>query len=273
MMARPMGTPPTERRAPTPGTDPLGALPSPELAGYPAADVVFAREAWPLRAAEELRSALIFRALARASARSPICAGWTARFSSAVHDELFHARLCASVGARLGAAPPSYDAGPVRARLAPLPEPTGRACALVLIEVAVGETISMAMFRAGRRAAREPLTRAALERILVDEVRHQRLGWSAIFDWWPALETGRREALQEEVRRALGAMEQQIAAPALRRLEKGMAFVPAYAELGVLAPEARVDAFYAAVERLVLPRLARLGLDGARAWQDRYRRV
>jgi hypothetical protein len=127
------------------------------------------------------------------------------------------------------------------------------------------------MFRAGRRAAREPLTRAALERILIDEVRHQRLGWSAIFAWWPTLEAPRREALQEEARHALGAMEQQMAAPALRRLEQGSAFLPAYAELGVLAPEARVDAFYAAVERLVLPRLGRLGLDGARAWRDRYR--
>ena len=65
-------------------------------------------------------------------------------------------------------------------------------------------------------------------------------------------------------------MEQQIAAPALRRLEANVAFDPRYAELGVLAPESRVDAFYAAVERLVIPRLTRLGLDGARAWRARY---
>ena len=223
-----------------------------------------------MRAAEELRSALIFRALAQASARSPMCAAWGARFLSAAHDEIFHARLCAAVGARLGAEVPRYNAGPVRARLAALAEPTTRACALTLIEVAVGETISLAMFRAGRRAAREPLTRAALERILIDEVRHQRLGWSAIFEWWPALDPQRREALQEEARRGLGAMEQQIAAPALRRLEAGIAFERAYGDLGVLAPEARVEAFYAAVERLVIPRLTRLGLDGGRAWHERY---
>ena len=69
---------------------------------------------------------------------------------------------------------------------------------------------------------------------------------------------------------ALGGMEQQIAAPALRRLEANVGFDPRYAELGVLAPESRVDAFYAAVERLVIPRLNRLGLDGARAWRDCY---
>jgi hypothetical protein len=213
----------------------------------------------------------VFRALAQAARRSPLCAGWAERFLAAVHDEIFHARLCAATGARLAAAPPRYDARPVRARLVPLADATRRACALALIEVAVGETISLAMFRAGRRAAREPLTRAALERILIDEVRHQRLGWTAITEWWPALDEPARLALQEEARAGLGAMEQQIAAPALQWLKAGRPFDPAYAELGVLHPEARVEAFYAAVERLVVPRLTRLGLDGARAWGDRYR--
>jgi hypothetical protein len=59
--------------------------------------------------------------------------------------------------------------------------------------------------------------------------------------------------------------------PALRWLEEGRPFDPAYAALGVLHPEARVEAFYTAVERLVVPRLTRLGLDGARAWSERYR--
>jgi hypothetical protein len=241
----------------------LRAVPAPRLEPYTPAQVAFARDAWPLRAAEELRSALIFRALAQASGRSPICAAWREQFVAAAHDEVFHAKLCAEIGARWGAPP-------VRARLAPLADPIHRASALALVEVAIGETISLALFRAGRRAAREPLARAGLERILVDEVRHQRLGWAAVTAWWPALDPSQREALQEQARMALGGMEQQIAAPALRRLEANVGFDPRYAELGVLAPESRVDAFYAAVERLVIPRLTRLGLDGAGAWRDRY---
>jgi hypothetical protein len=245
-------------------------LPAPDTRAYPPNDVAFAIAAWPMRAAEELRSALIFRSLAHASARAMVTASWTQRFLAAAHDEIAHARLCAAVGARLGAAPPCWDARPVHARLEPMPAPLFRAAALTLVEVAMGETISMAMFRAGRRAAREPLTRAALERILTDEVRHQRLGWSALAAWWPDLPDAIRQPLQEEARRALGAMEQKIAAPALRRLEAGVPFEPSYAALGVLAPEARVEAFYGAAERLVLPRLSRLGLDGERAWRDRY---
>jgi hypothetical protein len=114
-----------------------------------------------------------------------------------------------------------------------MPKPLFRASALTLVEVAMGETISMAMFRAGRRATQEHLSRAALERILTDEVRHQRLGWSALTAWWPDLPEEIRPGLQEEARMALGAMEQQMAAPALRHLDANVPFTPAYSALGV----------------------------------------
>ncbi len=246
-------------------------LPAPELTAYSAAQRAFAVAAWPLRAAEELRSALIYRALVAASRAAGLPAPWPARFAEVVRGEVRHARLCATVGARLGAARPPYDAGPVRARLAPLVDPITRTGALLCAEVAIGETISMTLFRAGRRSATEPLARAALESILRDEVRHQRLGWDGLAVLWPLLAPARRDALQREATSALAASEQQIAAPVLRRLEAGEPFDPAYAELGVLAPETRVEAFYAAIEQLVVPHLDRIGLDGGRAWADRYR--
>jgi hypothetical protein len=246
-------------------------LPGPELGGYAPAQVGFAAAAWPLRAAEELRSALVFRALAAASRVAGLPERWTGRFAAALHDEVAHARLCAAVGARLGAAPPRYDPGPVRARLGGLPDPLSRALSLLLVEVAIGETISLALFRAGRRAAVEPLTRAALEIIARDEARHQRLGWDALRALWPALLRPQRALLEREATHGLGAMEQQIALPALRWLQAGKPFDPVHAALGVLAPEARVHAFYGAVEELVLPRLDALGLDGAALWRGRYR--
>ena len=140
-------------------------LPAAVLAPYTDAQVGFARAAWPMRAAEELRSALIFRALARAARAARMVEPWPSRFGATVRDELRHARLCATVGARLGAAAPRYDARPVRARLAGLPDPYLRAASLLLVEVAMGETISMYMFRAGRRSAIEPLTRSALSAV------------------------------------------------------------------------------------------------------------
>jgi hypothetical protein len=246
-------------------------LPPPALAPYGDAQVRFAAAAWPMRAAQELRSALIFRALARAARVARLVEPWPTRFDAAVRDELRHARLCATVGALLGAAEPAYDVRPVRARLARLSDTHMRVAALLLVEVAIGETISMYMFRAGRRAATEPLTRTALGAILGDEVRHQRLGWTGFADLWPMLTESRRTAAQREATLGLAGCEQQIALPAIRWLEKRQPFDPAYAALGVLDPEARVEAFYLAVERLVVPRLTRVGLDGALAWKNRYR--
>jgi hypothetical protein len=245
-------------------------LPEPVLAPYTSAQVSFAAAAWPMRAAEELRSARIFRALARAADVAGMPDPWPARFAAAVRDEIRHARLCVTVGERLGTAEPQYDVRPVRARLAALPEPLLRAAALLLVEVAMGETISMFLFRAGRRSAKEPLTRAALSSIVADEARHQRLGWMGLDALWPMLDARLRERIQREAARGLAASEQQVARPAMAWLQKRRPFDPAYAALGVLNPEDRIEAFYWAVERFVLPRLTRLGIDGPLAWRTRY---
>jgi hypothetical protein len=252
---------------------PATELPAPSLAGYTAEAIAFARLAWPMRAAEELRSALVFRALSRAArvVGGPVWSGFSAALLRVVRDELRHARLCVAVGRALGAPAPAWDRAPLTARLATLPSPRRRAGALLLVEAAIGETVSSLLFRAGRRAAKEPLTRAALGSILADEVRHARLGWSALAALWPTLDGDERRALQREATTGLGGLERTVALPSLQRLERGAPFDPQLAALGVLAPEARVDAFYQAVERLVIPRLVGLGLDGEAAWRDRYR--
>jgi hypothetical protein len=250
----------------------MNDLPPADLSPYTAAQIELAVAAWPMRAAEELRSAMIFRALTRAAVTCVAPEPWPSRFASAMHDEVRHARLCATVGTRLGASAPRYDAKPVKQRLAKLVEPRRRMLTLLLIEVAAGETISASLFRAGRRAAVEPLTRAALTSIVADETRHRDLGWAAARALLPTYADDReRNALLRDVAAGLASFEQTTARPALLRLQSGEPFDPAYGALGVLAPEARVDAFYTAVEQLVVPRLEELGLDGARAWRDRYR--
>lgn len=256
----------------TPGMEAMGTtdLPGAILAPYSDAQVRFAIEAWPMRAAEELRSARIFRALSRAARVAGLCEPWPTRFAAAMRDEVRHARLCVTVGTRLGALAPRYDVRPVRARLAGLPNPLMRTAALLLVEVAMGETISMYLFRACRRATVEPLTRAALGAILFDEVRHQRLGWTGLAALWPSLSEPLRAQLQREAARGLAGCERQTARPAMLWLQKRQPFDPVYAALGVLHPESRVEAFYTAVERLVVPRLTRLGLDGSLAWRNRY---
>jgi hypothetical protein len=247
-------------------------FPAPDLAPYTPAQIHFAIEAWPMRAAQELRSARIFRALARAARASATPEPWPARFADAMRDEIRHARLCTAIGARLGATKPRHDASPVRARLAGLQDdPWSRTLALLLVEVAVGETISLCLFRTGRKASIEPLSRAVLGLITTDEARHARLGWTGLDALWPRLTEAQRADAQREAARGLASCEQQNARPAMAWLQQKRAFDPAYAALGVIDPAVRIETFYWAVERLVVPRLTRLGLDGARAWADRYR--
>jgi hypothetical protein len=233
------------------------------LTAFSSEVVAFAARSWPLRAAEELRSALIYRALAAASAS--VLPAFAARFAAVVREEVGHARLCATIGARLGATAPRYAAGPVQARLAALRDPRERVIALVVAEVAIGETISMAMFRQSRRVTTEPLSLAAVERIVADETRHQQLGWEALDALGPSASVARHAS------EALAASERQIAVPALRFLEDGRPFESSWAALGVIPPAQRVEAFYAVVEQVVIPRLSRLGIDGRRAWDQRYR--
>ncbi|HEY1690936.1 MAG TPA: hypothetical protein VGG39_02170 [Polyangiaceae bacterium] len=111
----------------------------------------------------------------------------------------------------------------------------------------------------GSRAATEPRTRAVLGAIARDEARHQRLGWSALVAVGPLLPVSVEASLEREAARGLAASERTIAVPAMRWLEEKRPFDPAWAALGVLAPDARVEAFYRAVERMVLPRLTAIG--------------
>jgi hypothetical protein len=243
----------------------------PELGAYTAAQREIAVAAWPMRAAEELRSALIFRAI-RQSARAvggERARAWDRVFARTVGDELRHARICAVAGTRLAARRPVYDLTRVRERLRALPEPRLRLVSLLLVEAALGETVSTALFRAGARLAKEPLTRATLGAIVRDEVGHARLGWRALAAF---LDDDLRGPLTAEARRGLAGLEQDVALPSLRRLEAGEPFDPALAELGVLPPEVRVEALYFTVERSLIPRLDALGLDGTGGWRDRWRR-
>jgi hypothetical protein len=247
-------------------------LPSTDVSGFPAEQVLFAAAAWPLRAAEEARSEAVFREIGRVAVAERVDPVFQARIDQAADDERFHAELCVEVGAELGAPSPRYDATPVERRLAALPSGLPRLLALLTVEVAVGETLSCALFKEGMQRAKEPLTRAALSAILRDEAKHAQLGWNLIEALAPRLDGRDRAFLQEEVRLQLGALEQVHAVPALRSLEQGLDFDSALESLGVLHPEVRVAAFYEALERRVLPRLEALGLEGHGGWQRRYAR-
>ncbi|HVK76303.1 MAG TPA: ferritin-like domain-containing protein [Kofleriaceae bacterium] len=101
-----------------------------------------------------------------------------------VHDELTHSQLSAEVYAEAGgSAPPAIDraslALPRRPEL-PLEHDVLRAAIQVFC---LNETVAVPLFAHLRDATTVPSARAALDRILVDEVRHRDFGWACL-DWF-----------------------------------------------------------------------------------------
>jgi hypothetical protein len=247
-------------------------LSDPDRAAYTEAQVALARRAWPMKAAQELRSATVFSELQRCALLLGLPLDMAMAFSRAAQDELAHAEICTRVGEQLGADGPSPEMRSVETRFAAHPDTRRRFLALLLAETAVGETLSCALFRSAVRFSREPLTRSALSLILADEALHARLGWKALSWVLDSRELVEVPFLRDEVRRHLQWIEQALVVPSLRRLEAKVPFDPALAELGVLDPAVRVDTIYRVLEVQVVPALDALGLDGSRSWRERYGR-
>ena len=149
--------------------------------GFARSDLRAAGEAWRGRAIQERRSTAVFATISSGLATLEVPLSVLAAVARIVADEVRHTALCRRLAAELGADVPDGDLGAAERRLRP-PQ-TGvqeSAVSLLLVEGALGETISAGMFAATRAGAREPRTRSALSLILRDEVRHARTCWEIL---------------------------------------------------------------------------------------------
>jgi hypothetical protein len=252
----------------------LGAhVPDPELSPFTAEQVQFAARAWTMKAEEEHHSAAIFADLLSLFVDTGIPLDLLGCIARVVEDELRHTELCLDLARRFRTEPPRARPLPRASHPTTPSERRARGVSIVLVEGAIGETISSALFNVGRHVANEPCSKAALGLILRDEVLHARLFWEALAVLRAEMTSEDLDALQREASRAFGIIENSSILPILQRLERGEPFDPAWAALGVLPPEERVEAFYGAIEKRVRPRLDRLGLDADAAWRDRYKSV
>lgn len=107
-----------------------------------------------------------------------------------VHDELDHAELSVEVCAEAGAdTPPAIRQADleIRGGQGPL---ESRILEATIEVFCLGETVAVPLFRELRRHTIVPVARRALDRILVDEVRHKQFGWDLLdylCDRFPAL--------------------------------------------------------------------------------------
>ncbi len=175
-----------------------------------------------------------------------------------IGDELLHARLSHEVSVEAGSTdPPALVADHLRLpRVSggPLRDDVCRACVRVFC---INETVAVPLFSAMRKSATVPVARAALDRILRDEVRHRDFGWT-LLDW--LIETGdgcERELAIEAAEYELGRRRTR-----LRSAPRG-----APAELsaddsawGLIATSRYREVLEETVARELQPRFADLGI-------------
>jgi hypothetical protein len=109
-----------------------------------------------------------------------------------IDDELVHAEMAFAVLSEAGGGKVELGGA-----LGHEPEPglslLANACALGARVFCLGETVAVRLFARLRAGATVPVARAALDRVLADEVRHRDFGW-LLLEWlaqqpqWPELQ-------------------------------------------------------------------------------------
>ena len=142
-----------------------------------------ARSTWTEAAFQEHRTGAACAATLQSliSARAPIdLVAMASRFAL---DEMVHVELCARLAQLFGgAAPLSYDPKHLIALPDAALSPKLQASELVIRNFCVGEALSIPILRGSWHAARQPLIKAILGRIVKDEAAHGAFGW-LYFDW------------------------------------------------------------------------------------------
>lgn len=188
------------------------AMPWGTLAGAPMTDEgrVMAQRAWTGAAYQEHRTAVACAATLRAllEARAPVdLVAIASRFPL---DEMTHVEMCARIAMELGGGTEiRYDPSRVVADADPTLPPLLRAAELVVRFFCVGEALSIPLLRGAAHAARHPLTRAVLMRIVKDEAAHGVFGFTFL-DWLePLVGEAERAHLGREADRAIEATKVQ----------------------------------------------------------------
>ncbi|MBL8916659.1 MAG: ferritin-like domain-containing protein [Archangium sp.] len=159
---------------------PWGAL---DLSKAKPEAILAARTTWTEATFQEHRTGAACAATLQAliAARAPIdLVAMASRFTL---DEMVHVEMCARLAQLLGGgAPIAYDPKGIIVLPSPELSATLAAAELVVRNFCVGEALSIPILRGSWHAARQPLIKAILARIVKDEAAHGAFGW-IFLDW------------------------------------------------------------------------------------------
>jgi hypothetical protein len=127
----------------------------------------------------------------------------------------------------------------------------------------LGETVAVPLFRSLRERCEEPIARTALDRILVDEVRHRDFGW-ALLTWMLEQHPERAALVRRRLPSAFASIRRSYAPAFSGAIANAL---PSEAvRWGLMDPPDYAACLARTFERDWLPRLARLGIDATVAW-------
>lgn len=214
-------------------------------------------EAWLFREKVEHEAAQRFARLsqliASIDAESPV----PALMARAADDERRHAALCARLAKAYGG---ERDHGEIRSEIAPRTfAPREAALYEVVAACCITETESVATVATLLAEESEPAVRDALHEIARDEVTHSRMGWTHLA----------REAQRGDVTFLSRCIPMMLAGTVTDQFSQDASDEPA--ELlrhGILPRAKKRELFVGALEEVIFPGLAQLGIDvsPARAW-------
>ena len=200
------------------------------------------REEWRARIAAEYTSAAIAQQLTLWLIQAGAPPDLIDAGLAIVADELAHSRSSHEVyTAAGGTQPPAIDQAQLGLeRTADLPHDLLRVAVRVFC---LGESVAVPLFSHLRALCTEPVARAALDRILRDEVRHRDFGWD-LLDWLDAVipdaaarVTAALPAMLQELERSYGSENEAVVADdgAMSDAERAWGLAPPREYAAILA--------------------------------------
>jgi hypothetical protein len=175
-----------------------------------------------------------------------------------IEDEVRHVGVCATVLERLGGAVAEVPAQDRRRAIGDDPSIEQRTARALVAGFGVGEPMSAGCFAEARRVCRQPLLHWALTELLRDEARHGAFGIDAGRWLTRSWSDAERQALWPACVVEMEDFERRIGGPVTAT--EAHASDPEELAVGILSPHRGCAAAVRAVERWVIPSLARLGV-------------
>lgn len=189
-----------------------------------------------------------------------------------VDDELAHSRLSHEVYVAAGGTePPRIDRTTLELHRRPHLPLEHDVLRTVVRTFCLGETVAVPLFAHLRSKCTVPQARAALDRVLRDEVRHRDFGWLAfdwllttpLADWIPRLLEQDLPAMFGDLERSYGTANpayEDAATEAMTDADRAWGLAP---------PREYADILHRAFTRDFQPRFAARGIDATPSWAAR----